>query len=293
MKKAYALVEVGGTNKITVDDGRDYIEVEKYLVLDLIDFTFFYTDSNWILENKRYFCLPNENNLDDGGYIRENKLLQHCDFSSKLAFNYSEIIEIGFNYHYNLYLNGINLSKMSLSTESCIIYRNDGSREFCIAYFPSTKAVELCYGEFNDINLTKYTLEYAYNNYYSINTNKKIEHSQIMNVYDNDLTEIVELNSTKQDNYSFINQVYSLWEFTGDSLILPSECEVLYIYGDIRVNSLVIPNGLRIIELRHYFFSLQTILGTAYISSKTDEFTRNNLIKQLKFLDNEVKIEVY
>jgi len=294
MKKAYALVEVEGANETIFYGGRAYTEIEKYLVLDLIDFDFFYTDSNWILENKRYFCLPNENNLDDGGYIRANKLLQHCDFSSKLAFNSYEIIEIGFNNHYNLYLNGINLSKMSLSTESCIIYRNDGSREFCIAYFPSTKAVELCYGEFNDINLTKYTLEYAYNNYYSINTNKKIEHSQIMNVYDNNFaTEIVELNSTEQDNYSFISQIYSLWGFTGDSLILPSECEVLYIYGDIRVNSLVIPNGLRIIELRHYFFSLQTILGTAYISSKTDEFMRNKLIKQLKFLDNEVKIEVY
>ena len=189
MEKAYALVEVEGTNETIFVDGNDYIEIEKYLVLDLINFNFFYTDSNWILENNIYFCLPDENNLDDAGCIRASKLLQHCDFSSKLAFNSFEIIEIGFNNHYNLYLNGINLSKMSLGTESCIIYRNDGSREFCIAYFPSTKAVELCYGEFDDINLTRHTLEYAYNSYYSINTNKRIEPSQIMNIYTNDFAD--------------------------------------------------------------------------------------------------------
>lgn len=294
MKKVYALVEVDGTNKITFVDGKDYIEIEKYLVLDLIKLTFFYTDSSWILENKRYFCFPNENTLDNGYYTRASILLQHCDFSYKLAFNSSNIVEVnGFN-HYDLYFNGINLSKRLLSTDSCVLYRNDGSREFCIAYFPLTKAVELCYGEFNDINLNRYNLEYAYNIYYSINTNRRIERSQIINIYYNDFAdEIVDINSTRQGNYSFINQVYSLWGFTGDSLIIPAECEVLYIYGDIKVNSLVIPKGLRIIEPRYYIFSLQITLGTAYISSKTDEFTRDKLIKQLKFLDNKVKIEVY
>lgn len=242
-------------------------EVDKFIVLDLLNLSKIEVDLKFLREKAEYFCVADENiDYDEFG------LMSTGIFKDKVYASESEFCccdsEDDLDKHrfdtFDFSENGVvivNNNIIDISEEQLLVYLSFTDK-LCIVYKPYTDEIEMCYRdsivETNEVLFSK-----KYSVFYSVGSNlefaRHLDNASTGGIMVEDCDEIITLYSdfvldTFYKNAECIDNVYRIgnvhWtdeRIEQDTFIVENGCQAFFIIAEsINANELVLPPSIKV-----------------------------------------------
>ena len=265
---AYALVGVK-LGDYTAQCG--IFEVDKFIVLDLMNLSKIEVDLKFLREKAEYFCVTDENIDND-----EFGLISTGIFKNKIYASESEFCccdsEDDLDKHrfdaFDFLDNGVvivNNNIIGISEEQFIVYRSFTDK-LCIVYKPYTDEIEMCYkdtvaddechnGEYSVFYSVGSNLEFAdtlsNNILYAQGVIRYSDEIEPLTLYSDYVLDTFYKNAECIDNVYRIGSVHWTDErIEQDTFIVENGCQAFFIIAEsINANELVLPPSIKIFDI--------------------------------------------
>lgn len=295
---AYALVGVK-LGDYTAQCG--IFEVDKFIVLDLLNLSKIEVDLKFLREKAEYFCVTDENIDND-----EFGLISTGIFKNKIYASESEFCccdsEDDLDKHrfdtFDFSDNGVvivNNNIIGISDEQFIMYRSFTDK-LCIVYKPYTDEIEMCYRD-NIVETNEVLFSEKYSVFYSVGSNlefaRHLDNASDGAIIAEDYDDIITLYSDYvldtfyncaecRDNVFRIGNVHWTDErIEQDTFIVENGCQAFFIINEsLNVGVLVLPPSIKIFDSSDWdgLVVKKVYLSKALKGSRVVDMVEDNII---------------